>query len=353
MSYSLILRAFIFQNCLYLVDYLDGVKSSTWSRLNQIAHTFLVLIREPVLNIDALGTWSEAMTLSLILVLLSSATFWFIYYQHCTAACRTSPSHRAGQGDNCLAPIIIDAQKAKTPTNGKATVEEANHRIHTLLDQLNLFNTAILNDVGLLRQLRDLHAIDRIPNINAMLKYKPRNMNETTCPVVMIAASENSKDVLKILLLHPHLDVNLSETNYRCTAIMWASYNGFPEIVAMLLAVPKIEVNYRTTPNGWTALMGACLNGHTKVVQLLLKYPGIDVNIMDDDDYTGLIWACSYGHLEIVRMLLKMSNIDVNRRSKLGQTAYKIAKIRGYVKVMEALQESGKCKDCSNGDDRS
>lgn len=64
-------------------------------------------------------------------------------------------------------------------TIGKVTVEEANRRILILLDQLNLLNAAILNDIGLLSQLRDLHAIDRISNINTMFKYKPRNMNET------------------------------------------------------------------------------------------------------------------------------------------------------------------------------
>jgi len=106
----------------------------------------------------------------------------------------------------------------------------------------------------------------------------------------LIMASElNRKEIVRLLLGHPTIDVNL-QNNDGYTALIWASYNGYEGIVRLLLGHPTIDVNLQNN-YGYTALIRASEDGYEKIVRLLLGQLTIDVNLQTNDGSTALILA--------------------------------------------------------------
>lgn len=94
-----------------------------------------------------------------------------------------------------------------------AAAKERESRVLSLLSSLNLQHTCLLGDASTLAALRDLQALDRIPHVNTVHKYKPRGREQTICPPLMVAVAEGHRAVLELLLQHPLLDVDMPEAN--------------------------------------------------------------------------------------------------------------------------------------------
>ena len=78
---------------------------------------------------------------------------------------------------------------------------------------------------------------------------------------------------------------------------MLASFEGYLDVVKELLQHPKIDINLQDR-NGDTALMHAATRGRLGVVRELLKRPGIDVNLQNRYGDTALMRAARRtGHL--------------------------------------------------------
>jgi len=94
---------------------------------------------------------------------------------------------------------------------------------------------------------------------------------------------------------HPNLGVNwVSEDDTQWTPLHIASIRGHLEVVKLLLAHPNINVNLKDN-DGQTLFLLGCLNGHVLVVRVLLKDPRVDVTLEDCNDRTPLWFASYYG----------------------------------------------------------
>jgi len=123
--------------------------------------------------------------------------------------------------------------------------------------------------------------------------------------------------IVKLLLEHPDIDVNL------CTPLYCACSNGHIDIVQLLLEHPNINLNY------CVPLVEAFYSGHIEIVKLLLKQKDIDVN-----KGGALAAACKNGHIGIVQLLLKQKNIDVNKDGPLLAACS-----NGYIDIVQLLLE--------------
>ncbi|KAF0700109.1 Aste57867_9340 [Aphanomyces stellatus] len=130
------------------------------------------------------------------------------------------------------------------------------------------------------------------------------------------AAWNNRVDVLKELLSHPGIQVNLINGNGGTPLGDGVKY---PEVVRLLLAHPDIDVNRRNQINQ-TALWYAIRDGHTVSIRLLLEKDGIDVNA-PTGGLTYLIMAVELGRQEIISLLLDVPDIQVDTLDDNGLTA--------------------------------
>uniref|UniRef100_A0A6B2L7T6 NAD(P)(+)--arginine ADP-ribosyltransferase n=1 Tax=Arcella intermedia TaxID=1963864 RepID=A0A6B2L7T6_9EUKA len=114
---------------------------------------------------------------------------------------------------------------------------------------------------------------------------------------------------------------------------MSCSY-GNTNIVQTLL---KIDSNLDLASNdGTTPLNIACYNGNDEVVQLLLRN-NANIDLARNGE-TPLYIACNNGDAEIVHLLLR-NNANLNSLFYNGWTPMKIAKERGFNKIIEILKD--------------
>ncbi len=75
----------------------------------------------------------------------------------------------------------------------------------------------------------------------------------------------------------------------------------------------------------------------------MLKIPNIDVILADADGNTALILAIKHeqenGQSEVIQALLSASGINVNAINKQGETAIKIAHKKGYMDIVQILEQ--------------
>jgi ankyrin repeat protein len=109
--------------------------------------------------------------------------------------------------------------------------------------------------------------------------------------------------MVRLLVQHPEIDVNLYCRPYSGTALYCAATYESLEMVKILLDHPKIDVNSPSSISGRTPLMVAALWGRTEVILSLLRHPKVDLRLKDKNDETAIDIACRNGHGEIVRIL--------------------------------------------------
>eukprot|EP00981_Chlorochromonas_danica_P001614 scaffold347_cov215-Ochromonas_danica.AAC.1 len=189
-------------------------------------------------------------------------------------------------------------------------------------------------DVTVLKTLETYNAIHRIPVslINHHftmtvdgIEFKAGEMSvysSTMLPWILIemdmtalhmAAVKGNIEMIRLLLLHPAIDVNALNCEEGWTPLHVACYYGCFEVVMVLLLAEQ---------EGWTPLHCACYNGQVDVVKVLLLDKRVDVNkpnnliygtVFNQVGVTSLLTACVSGHVEVVRMLLFDERVDLNR----------------------------------------
>ena len=128
---------------------------------------------------------------------------------------------------------------------------------------------------------------------------------------------------------------------------MWASQRGHSRIVRELLKHKLVDVNVAGGDDGDTALLLASLYDRSEVVRELLKSDMIDVNVTDAFGETALTGASQEGHAEVVRELLKHEMIDVNITSEDGDLAFNCARENHHLDVILEFLKCGKVPDMS------
>ena len=132
-----------------------------------------------------------------------------------------------------------------------------------------------------------------------------------------VARSGRVEELRVFMKDNPSLNVNRRESWSSSTALHRACDWGRKGVVKLLLAHPDIDVNVKNKA-GETPLSLGCESGKVSVVQLLLKDPRVDVASVDKNDCTPL-WTASYcGRLKVVEWLIASGRDlgDVNKKGK-------------------------------------
>ena len=165
------------------------------------------------------------------------------------------------------------------------------------------------------------------------------NLNEKDSygdTALIIAAYRGHVDILKVLLGHRDIDINIKHRCHGDTALILAAYHGHKDIVKALLGHRGINVNIKNE-DGDTALIIAVNRGHKDIVKALLARKVVHVNFINRDGYTALMLAAECGHEETVKDLLGHRDIDVNIENSDWETALMIATKCGHEDIVEAL----------------
>ena len=154
-------------------------------------------------------------------------------------------------------------------------------------------------------------------------------------------------EVSSLLSAHPGLDVNwVNTSDYHYTALHRAALNNHVEVVKLLLAHPDINVNVQSV-YGYTPFSYSCGSANTILVaQVLLKDPRVDVTLDDNNGQTPLWFACRNGFREMVERLIA-SGRDLgdiknkkgkNREDGEGHTVLEIARKKRRREIVKLLE---------------
>jgi hypothetical protein len=151
-----------------------------------------------------------------------------------------------------------------------------------------------------------------------------RNINEKTSGIdertlLTVCACRWDTDIVKLLLQHPDIDVNIKGKNrQRSTPLSIAAKEWHTDVVKLLLQHPDIDVNAGGTNNKINALHLAAEKWHTDIVKLLLWHlaaekwhPDINVNIKNEEWKTPYMLAKENWHKDIVELLSKHPGIKI------------------------------------------
>lgn len=128
------------------------------------------------------------------------------------------------------------------------------------------------------------------------------------------------------------------------TPLHYACCRGDTDILKLLLAHPNIDVNIQNDEG--TPLHYACEGRRgTEIVKELLARPEIDINLKNEREETPLHYACEYDETEIVELLLAHPEIDPNLKNKWGSTSLDIACEEGHTEIKTLLKDFIKKKE--------
>jgi len=96
-----------------------------------------------------------------------------------------------------------------------------------------------------------------------------------------------AEEVEALLRNNPDLNVNWKDEGLGFSALNSACLRGHVEVVKLLLAHPHINVNVQNR-NEATPFSYGCETGQVSVVRLLLKDPRVDVTLAEEDGLTSL-----------------------------------------------------------------
>eukprot|EP00981_Chlorochromonas_danica_P007389 scaffold1708_cov156-Ochromonas_danica.AAC.3 len=198
-------------------------------------------------------------------------------------------------------------------------------------------------DMTILKVLEFLQAIDRIPE-EVINQPKPtatpsqedeKDRNTKGLTALEISAENGYEEMVKLLLLHPEINVNAQNSVSLNSALYRACENGHVGVIKALLNDRRVEF-------GWCPFHVACSRGNIEAVQALLSDDRLEVNIGDMNGWTALHAACGNGHVEVVKALLSDRCLNINALTKHKWTALFAASRNGHMKVVETLLSDGR-----------
>ena len=117
-----------------------------------------------------------------------------------------------------------------------------------------------------------------------------------------IACARGHLEVVRELLAHPHININLLVNNF--TPLHAAIANGQLEVVRELLAHPRINVNVQDLI-GDTPLNLCCRLGAVRALQELCLHPNTNFNLANHEGRAPFVQALAYGEIEAATALLQ------------------------------------------------
>lgn len=161
----------------------------------------------------------------------------------------------------------------------------------------------------------------------------------------LIEAIVFKKEEMAKQLIEMGADVNVRDSSFSGRTALHAAVSNGEYEVAELLLEHGADVNARDNGNQDTPLMVAPFAA-IGMAELLIEH-GADVNARNKFGGTALSAAAGFesmymknGYLELVKLLLE-NGAEVNVKDNFGRTPLKIAKEKGYDKIVELLRQYG------------
>ena len=170
---------------------------------------------------------------------------------------------------------------------------------------------------------------------NASINVNYRNEKKISC--LDIACSNSNLEVIKILLNHPDIDVNIKNgINYKSNSLYYMCKYNHIEIVKLFLEHPDIDVNTINDFEKTTCLGNACFSENEEIVKLLLSHPKINVNIKNKYGLTPLHSAFTKSNTYIISLLLQRDDtiIDFDYKWHFTKEMLKNYKIISRIKKL-------------------
>jgi ankyrin repeat protein len=157
-----------------------------------------------------------------------------------------------------------------------------------------------------------------------------------------LAVRSQSREVMDILLSHPHSDVNCRDLAGN-TPLWLSTHLSCDVVTERLLEEARVNLNfvggYGGTQTPSTSLHHAVLRPDTGALQRLVAAPGIDVSRCAAGQ-SPFALACAHGCVDAMRVLLHIDRVDINA-SGLGHPPICQAVEHGQVEAVRLLVEQG------------
>lgn len=153
---------------------------------------------------------------------------------------------------------------------------------------------------------------------------------------LMVAAAYGRYMVLE-LLLNGGADLERQDDK-GWTPLLCAASAG--SVSSLDLLVQKGANLSHTDKEKRSALVIACGLGHSRVVRYLVENCKVPVNELDNQGWTPLMHAAALGRDQVVDFLLR-NGADATVKNQLGESAYRLAGLRGEKAVLHILEQAG------------
>ena len=165
-------------------------------------------------------------------------------------------------------------------------------------------------------------ACNNVEGLKLILADRRLNSALTTCdiklctPLMLAVAEGQRKEVVRLLLKHPGVEVNQRNKGGH-SALHYAAYLGRTEEARLILtgSLQKVDLNIREINKGQTALHGAVFQHNNDIVKLLLEQPDLDVNCQDFEGNNILACALDHDNTEAEQMLKTHPRFDVSNKN--------------------------------------
>ncbi len=160
---------------------------------------------------------------------------------------------------------------------------------------------------------------------------------------LLTAVCQKDERVVRLLLPHPTVDPNWTDTQGRNSLMEVLSPSAHVSLLRLLLTRADLDVNYcgggiqqSTNYTTTTPLCIAVRRDDIAAVTLLLEHPAIDVDATGSDGRTPLSHAAELGRLEYIDILLA-HGADPGRGDQHGRTPISYAAEYNDIRVVEIL----------------
>lgn len=160
--------------------------------------------------------------------------------------------------------------------------------------------------------------------------------------ILTLSARYGNINAIKYILNNLNYDIN--HTNHMgCTGLTFAIMEGYTEIVKILLDHPEIDINMINNPQNMSTIHVAAKYNNIQGLKLLLQHPARNINIVTSTGSTPLNLAVCKGYREIVKLLLNEDDIDVNGKGHIfNNTSLHTAVFHKRIDIIKELLEHPK-----------
>jgi uncharacterized protein len=161
--------------------------------------------------------------------------------------------------------------------------------------------------------------------------FDPNTVDPKGQPGLTVALQGNARNVARVLLAHPSIDINAANPAGE-TALMMAALKG-----DLAGAQGLLEHGARVNQPGWSPIHYAATGPQPQLVRLLLER-GADIDAASPNGTTPLMMAAQYGSEDSVSLLLERG-ADPKRRNERGLGVVEFARLGGREALARRLEQ--------------